>query len=130
MNAASIFPITYDDPGRNEWERHQDMIQAVRALYLVSSAAAQLGRSGLEVTASQWHGLLECTRRARAVIDQADVMDASGLCRTLRELVLVCEEILEQGAPGMCSPSLWRSAGRIGREAYECAEGSITGAST
>jgi hypothetical protein len=104
----------------------RDTVQAAMDLYLVSSAAAQLGVSGLDVSRSQWQGLFENTRRTRAVLEQHDVTGESSRFQTLRELVLACEEILAKRLPdGNCPPALWRRASRTGREMYECIEVSI-----
>ncbi|MEX3897860.1 hypothetical protein [Paraburkholderia sp. BR10954] len=131
MTADNICSAQHDVRDGKDPEGPGDIANAVKDLYLLSSAAAQLGGSRFELTDPQWRRLLEGTRRARAVMDQLNAEKENCVFRGLYELVQVCEEILETSRlEGRCPPGLWLRASRIGRQAYECAQTWIPAAGT
>ncbi|MFP3553161.1 hypothetical protein SB861_20925 [Paraburkholderia sp. SIMBA_049] len=91
---------------------------ALRDLYIVSSAAAQLGGYGLEVSELQWRALAERTDTARTVLHREANRDADTIA-ALRRLLVICEYIVELYIAGReCPLAVWREAGKLGREAY------------
>jgi hypothetical protein len=91
---------------------------ALRDLYIVSSAAAQLGAYGLEVSELQWRALAERTDMARTVLHREANRDADTI-EALRRLLVICEYIIELYMAGReCTLAVWREAGKLGREAY------------
>jgi hypothetical protein len=90
----------------------------LRDLYIVSSAAAQFGGFGLEVSELQWATLAERTEAARAVLDRESIRDAD-TAAALRRLLQSCEYIVGLHTAGReCPPAIWREAGRLGRDVY------------
>jgi hypothetical protein len=95
-----------------------ETIKVLRDLYIVSSAAAQLGGYGLEVSPLQWSALAERTEAARSVLNRESVPDPD-TAGALRRLVEICEYIVGfYIARRECPSAVWREAGRLGREAY------------
>ncbi|WOD19095.1 hypothetical protein [Paraburkholderia kirstenboschensis] len=95
-----------------------ETVKVLRDLYIVSSAAAQRGGYGLEVSPLQWNALAERTEAARTVLDREFVRDAD-TAGALRHLLEICAYIIEfYIAPRECPSAVWREAGRLGREAY------------
>jgi hypothetical protein len=91
---------------------------ALRDLYIVSSAAAQLGGYGLEVSELQWRALAERTEMARTVLHREANRDADAI-EALRRLLVICEYIIELYIAGReCPSAVWREAGKLGHEAY------------
>ncbi|MEX3985292.1 hypothetical protein AB4Y45_40795 [Paraburkholderia sp. EG287A] len=104
-----------------------ELITALRDLYIVSSAAAQLGGYGLEVHEAQWRALARGTRGAKAVLDQQTAARDTDAITAFRQLAKMCEDILELYARHQKFPSaVWREVGRLGREAYDCIDLCIT----
>ncbi|MEC5409393.1 hypothetical protein VOM14_28010 [Paraburkholderia sp. MPAMCS5] len=96
-----------------------DIARVLADLYIVSSAAAQLGGYGLEVPDSQWQALVQQTQAARAVVNADEVIGASDGRAALCRLVTMCEDIVELYTTGRrCPPAIWREVGRMGRDAY------------
>jgi hypothetical protein len=96
-----------------------DIAQVLADLYILSSAAAQLGGYGLEVPNSQWRALGQQTQAARAVIGPGEGPVAGDADTAFRRLVTICEGIIELYASGRrCPPAIWREVGRVGRDAY------------
>jgi hypothetical protein len=90
----------------------------LRDLYIVSSAAAQLGGFGLEISQLQWGALAERIEAARTVLDREFIQDAD-TAAALRRLLQICEYIIGLHTAGRrCPPAIWREAARLGREAY------------
>ena len=98
-----------------------ELITAIKNLYIVSSAAAQLGGHGLEVREAQWRALAQKTEMARVVLDQqATTHDTDGIA-AFHCLAKMCEDVVVLYAMRRPFPAtLWREVGRLGREAYEC----------
>ena len=98
----------------------QEVIAALTDLYIISSAAAQLGGYGVEVSDLQRRALARETLQAKAVLDQLKMAYETEAVEALRRLVKMCEGIIDlysscQGCPS----AIWREVGRLGREAYE-----------
>lgn len=95
-----------------------ETVTMLRDLYIVSSAAAQFGGFGLEVSELQWATLAERTEAARAVLDRESIRDAD-TAAALRRLLQSCEYIVGLHTAGReCPPAIWREAGRLGRDVY------------
>lgn len=98
---------------------------ALKELYLVSGAAAQLGASGLQVQDMQWQALERATRNASAVLHVRDggdgsVESESEAMKSLQRLSMLCDELLGRRALGhVCPSAIWRDLARAGRDAYE-----------
>lgn len=92
---------------------------ALKALYLVSGAAAQLGAHGLQIQDAQWQALAHATRDANAVLaahqdSKPDAVEA------FRRLSALCDRLLEGRATGHAySSTAWRDLARADRDAYE-----------
>jgi len=95
-----------------------ELITAIKNLYIVSSAAAQLGGHGLEVREAQWRALAQKTEMARVVLDQqATTRDTDGIA-AFHCLAKMCEDVVVLYAMRRPFPTtLWREVGRLGREA-------------
>lgn len=94
-----------------------DLVTAVRDVYIVSSAAAQLGGYRFEVPEPQWRALAERTERARTVLLRENVPENDAVA-ALGRLLDICEYIIELYIAGRACPSaVWREAGRLGRDA-------------
>lgn len=92
---------------------------ALKALYLVSGAAAQLGANGLQIQEAQWQALAQAAGNANAVLATHEA-DMSGAIEAFRRLSTLCELLLERRATGHASSSVaWRDLARAGRDAYE-----------
>lgn len=92
---------------------------AVKALYLVSGAAAQLGASGLQIQEAQWQALAQAARNANAVLAVQEVGMPEAI-EAFRRLSALCDHLLERRATGhACSSTIWRDLARAGRDAYE-----------
>jgi hypothetical protein len=91
----------------------------LKALYLVSGAAAQLGAHGLQIQDAQWQALAQAARAANAVLDTHDKGQADAI-EAFRRLSALCDHLLERRATGhACSSMAWRDLARAGRDAYE-----------
>ncbi|MFL9964711.1 hypothetical protein PQR02_27335 [Paraburkholderia sediminicola] len=94
------------------------IVGALRDLYIDSSAAAQLGGYGLEVSELQWRALAERTETARLVLHREPIGDADTEA-ALHRLLVICDYIIELYIAGReCPSAVWREAGKLGREAY------------
>lgn len=92
---------------------------ALKALYLVSGAAAQLGAHGLQIQDAQWQALAHATRHANAVL-AAHENGKPDAIEAFRRLSSLCDRLLERRATGhACSSTAWRDLARAGRDAYE-----------
>jgi hypothetical protein len=97
-----------------------DVIHALNALYIISSAGAQLGGYGLAVSDTQRSALAKVTLQAKTVLDRMPIASETHAVAALRRLVTVCEGIVDHYSTYQrCPSAVWREAGRIGREAYE-----------
>jgi hypothetical protein len=97
-----------------------EVITALKNLYLVSSAAAQRGAYALEVRDAQWRALALRIEEARGVLDQQIATRDTHTIALLRQLAGMCEDLLNrQAARQDCSSAVWREVGRLGRDAYE-----------
>jgi hypothetical protein len=97
-----------------------DVIHALNALYIISSAGAQLGGYGLAVSDTQRSALARATFEAKTVLDRMPVASETDAVAALRRLVNVCEGIVEHYSTCQrCPSAVWREAGRLGREVYE-----------
>ncbi|MFP3558930.1 hypothetical protein SB861_51070 [Paraburkholderia sp. SIMBA_049] len=95
-----------------------DLVTEFRDLYILSSAAAQLGGYGLEVPELRWRALAERTERARTVLLREPVPETDTVA-ALRRLLDLCEYIIELYIAGrQCPSAVWREAGKLGRDAY------------
>jgi|GEM_PF-2788107 len=95
-----------------------DPVTEFRDLYILSSAAAQLGGYGLEVPEPQWRALAERTERARTVLLRNDVPETDAMA-ALRRHLDICEYVIELYIAGrQCPSAVWREAGKLGRNAY------------
>jgi hypothetical protein len=104
-----------------------EIVVAFRDLYILSSAAAQLGGFGLEVSELQWRALAERTEEARTVLHCEPLRDTDALA-ALRRLLVICEWIIELYIAGReCPPAVWREAGKLGRDAYGYVDTGING---
>lgn len=91
----------------------------LKALYLVSGAAAQLGAYGLPVQEAQWQALAQAARNANVVLAVQTVCKPEAV-EAFRHLSMLCEHLLERRATGhACSSTAWRDLARAGRDAYE-----------
>jgi hypothetical protein len=109
--------IHFDD---NRGTPPLDVINALNALYIISSAGAQLGGYGLAVSDTQRSALARATLEAKTVLDRMPVASETDAVAALRRLVKVCEGIVDHYSTCQRCPSdVWREAGRLGREAYE-----------
>lgn len=102
-----------------------DARAALKELYLVSGAAAQLGASGLQVQDMQWQAIERAVRNASAVLRVRDGSGASNgseseAMKSLQRLSMLCDELLGRRAMGhVCPSTIWRDLARAGRDAYE-----------
>ncbi|MFP3643421.1 hypothetical protein [Paraburkholderia sp. SIMBA_054] len=102
---------------KQAWHPSPEVATAFRQLYIVSSAAAQLGGYALEVPEQQWRALVECTERAKTIL-QHEPVDETDLGAALWRLLHTCEYVVELYVAGrVCPPAAWREAGTLGREA-------------
>jgi len=98
-----------------------EVVTALNALYILSSAAAQRGAYGLEVRDAQWRALSRGTQDAKAILDLHLAHCETYVIELLRQLTTMCEGILDRHATSQeCPSAIWREVGRLGREAYEC----------
>lgn len=105
-------------PGRSgaRVTMQQDIARVVADLYILSSAAAQLGGYGLDVPCSQWQVLIQQTQAARAVLGPGESTAGSdahtaGLCR----LATMFEDIVGlYTTRRRCPPAIWREWGGWG----------------
>lgn len=92
---------------------------AVKALYLVSGAAAQLGVSGLQIQEAQWQALAQAAGHTNTVL-AAHETEMQEAIEAFRRLSVLCDHLLERRATGLaCSSTTWRALALAGREAYE-----------
>ncbi|MDG0024220.1 hypothetical protein [Trinickia sp. Y13] len=92
---------------------------ALRELFLVSGAAAQLGAHGQRVQDAQWQALARAMTHASAVLGARDRRESEPMA-SFRRLAGLCDELLGRRALGhVCPSALWRDLARAGREAYE-----------
>lgn len=104
-----------------------EIIAALKDLYIVSSAAAQRGGYGLEVRDAQWRALARGTEEANAVLHRWIATRETDAIAALRQLAKMCEDVV--GLYAMCQkcpPAVWREVSRLGREAYECVNLTVT----
>lgn len=96
---------------------------ALKELYLVSGAAAQLGACGLLVQDVQWQALVRASHTARAVLGART--DGEGeAAAAFRRLAALCDDLLDRRAMGhACPSSIWRDLARAGSDAYERLDG-------
>ena len=91
----------------------------LKAFYLVSGAAAQLGASGQPIRKCQWLELARTARNASAVLGARDENESETMA-SFRRLADLCEALLARRALGHACPSgVWRELARVGRDAYE-----------
>jgi hypothetical protein len=104
-----------------------DIVGAFRDLYILSSAAAQLGGYRLEVSEQQWRALAERTEKARTVLHREPVGDTDAVA-ALGRLLDICEYLIKLHIAGRERPSaFWREAGKLGREAYGYIDPGVNG---
>ena len=104
-----------------------EVITALKNLYIVSSAAAQRGAYALEVRDAQWRALAQGTEEARAVLDQQIATRDTHTIALLRQLARMCDDLLNRHAARQdCPSAVWREVGRLGRDAYECINLTVT----
>jgi hypothetical protein len=97
-----------------------EVIAALKDLYIISSAAAQLGGYGFEVSDTQKKALARKTLEAKGVLDRQKIARETAAAAALRQLVKMCEGIVDLYSTCQACPSaVWREVGRLGREAYE-----------
>lgn len=82
-------PHVYPDGERRNVPPAPEIVVAFRNLYILSSAAAQLGGIGLEVSEIQWRALAGRTEEARTVLHCEPVGDTDALA-ALRRLLVMC----------------------------------------
>ncbi|CAB3807254.1 hypothetical protein [Paraburkholderia fynbosensis] len=96
-------------------------------LYILSSAAAQLGGYGLEVPNSQWRALVQQTQAARTAVGTNEGTGANDGRAALGQLITMCEEIIKLYTTGeRCAPAIWREVERLGRDAYAYVSAGVT----
>jgi len=96
-----------------------DHARLLSDLYILSSAAAQLGGYGLDVPNSQWRALVQQTQAARTAVGKNEGTGANDGHASLGQLITMCEDIIELYTTGQrCPPAIWREVGRLGRDAY------------
>jgi hypothetical protein len=94
-------------------------LAALKALYLVSGAAAQLGAYGLRLDDTQWNALAQAARDANRALLVHDHIGRDTVA-AFRRLSALCEDLLERRAMGQASLSaVWHELARAGRDAYE-----------
>jgi hypothetical protein len=94
-----------------------DLVTEFRDLYILSSAAAQLGGYGL-VPELRWRALAERTERAGTVLLREPVPETDTVA-AFRRLLDICEYIIELYIAGrQCPSAVWREAVKLGRDAY------------
>jgi hypothetical protein len=104
-----------------------EIVGAFRELYILSSAAAQLGGYGFEVSELQWRAAAERTEKARTALHREPVRDTDAVA-ALRRLLAICEYIIELYIAGRkCPPAVWREAGKLGRDAYAYIDPGVNG---
>jgi len=92
---------------------------ALRALFLISGAAAQLGAHGQPVQDAQWHALERAMSDASIVLGARARRESEPMA-SFRRLAVLCDELLGRRALGhVCPAALWRDLARAGRDAYE-----------
>jgi hypothetical protein len=97
-----------------------EVITALNDLYIISSAGAQLGGYGLDVSDAQRRALARATSEAKTVLDCVKSACETDAVAALRRLVKMCEGIIDLYSTCQACPSaVWREVGRLGREAYE-----------
>jgi hypothetical protein len=105
-------------PDRNAISTIQ-ALAALRALYLVSGAAAQLGKNGLQIEDIQWEALAQAARDANNALQAQDHLRSDAIA-AFRRLAALCEAVLLRRATGhACPSSVWSDLARAGRDAYE-----------
>jgi len=105
-----------------------ELITALKDLYIISSAAAQLGSYGLAVSDVQWRALVRQTAVAKDVLVRQTAARELEVKTALCRLVRMCDDILAlRTTSGTCPPSAWRQVGKLGHDAYEYLELKATG---
>jgi len=104
-----------------------EVITALKNLYIVSSAASQRGAYALEVRDAQWRALVRRTEEAKAVLGQQIATRDTHTIALLRQLAEMCGDLLSRHAARQdCPSAVWREVGRLGRDAYECINLTVT----
>jgi len=98
-----------------------EIILALNALYIVSSALAQRGAYAQEIRDAQWRIMTQRVDEATWVLDQFKEMPETHALALLRRMAKICRDLLDRRAAHQDIPiAVWREVGRLGSDAYDC----------
>jgi len=98
-----------------------EIVLALNALYIVSSALAQRGAYAQEIRDSQWRIMAQRVHEAKWVLDQLGEKPETHAIALLNRMAKVCLDLVDRHAAQQDIPiAIWREVGRLGSDAYDC----------